>query len=788
MQIIQLPDRLSLFVLNKTVIFPHMVINITVRDQQDISLLTEIYEKQEFVGSCNLRTSNRESLTLDDIYPIGTACRVTMVRVSKPGETEFTIEGLARISFLRLLNNQQPMIALINPLIEFTDSDNAALQMLKASCLAQLKACFAAGKPLPEAALTLLDKVDNPARLADVVTIYLHPDFSSQQKVLSLIAPLDRLKFVHQLLTAARQQLHLGQKIGAKVQKGISKNQKEQLLRQQMKAIQHELGEDEDDLEKLRQAIKESGMNEATSDIALKELNRLSRMNPASPDYHSTLTYIEYLAEMPWTRESKDSLDLEHAEQILNQDHYGLEKVKDRILEYLAVCKLKKEMKGPILCLVGPPGVGKTSLGKSIARATGRSFIRLSLGGMHDEAEIRGHRRTYIGAMPGRIIQELKRCKNRNPVFMLDEVDKLGRDFRGDPASALLEVMDPEQNNTFTDHYLNVPFDLSKVMFITTANQLDPIPDPLKDRMEIIRIPGYSEAEKKPIAFRYLVPRQLENNGLTTERIMFTDEAMDKVISEYTREAGVRNLEKTIGQVLRKLAREKAGNQEPNRAVTGRDLEKFLGPREFHRELAAVHDQIGVATGMAWTPTGGDIIFIEAARMKSGSPKLTLTGSLGEVMKESAITALSYLRSLADSLELDADQFASQDIHVHVPAGSIPKDGPSAGMAIFLALLSLFSNRQTNHKVAITGEITLSGRILAVGGIKEKVLAAHRAGITHIVMPEENLKNLRDIPEDVKKEMSFSGVETIAAAIPLVIPGLTPKLAVNGQQAPAAYI
>jgi len=783
MQIIQLPDRLSLLILNQTVIFPHMVINITIRNQQDINLLTEIYEKQKFVGICNRRINNRESLTLEDIYPVGTACRVTRVSVSKPGEAKFTIEGLARISFLRLINTRQPMIALINPLVEFTDPNNAALEMLKASLLVQLKTCFAAGKSLPEAALTLLDEVDNPARLADIITIYLHPNFFSQQKVLSLINPLDRLKFVHQLLTSARQQLNLGPKIGDKLRKGMRRDQKEQLLRQQLKTIQQELGEEEDDLEKLRQAIKESGMNEATMELALKELSRLTRMNPASPDYHTTLTYLEYLNEMPWNRESETNLDLEKAERILNEDHYGLEKVKDRILEYLAVCTLKKEIKGPILCLVGPPGVGKTSLGKAIARATGRSFIRLSLGGMHDEAEIRGHRRTYIGAMPGKIIQELKRCKKRNPIFMFDEVDKLGRDFRGDPASALLEVMDPEQNNTFTDHYLNVPFDLSKVMFITTANQLDPIPAPLRDRMEIISIPGYSEAEKKIIAFRYLIPRQMKNNGFESEPIVFTDEAMDKIISEHTREAGVRNLEKTIGKVLRKLARKKVSGLKTEKAVTSRDLENFLGPQEFHHELAAVHNQIGVTTGMAWTSSGGDIIFIEAAMMQSGSPKLTLTGSLGDVMKESAITALSCLRSLANYPGLDADQFASHDIHIHVPAGSIPKDGPSAGMAIFLALLSLFSNQQADYKAAITGEITLSGRVLAVGGIKEKVLAAHRAGITHIVMPEENLKNLRDIPEDVTKEMTFSGVKTITAAIPLVIPGLTTKPAAAGTQA-----
>ncbi|MBN2332396.1 MAG: endopeptidase La [Deltaproteobacteria bacterium] len=784
---VQLPDRLSLLLLKEMVIFPHMAITIVVKNPQDIKLLTEIHDQHQLVGICNLRGSGSAPVTIEDIYPIGTACRVSIVGSAAVEQPEFTLQGIARISYLRLLDNRTPITALITPLQEASSAETTVLEMLKESSLALMKACFAAGKPLPEAALNLLDSVADPGRLADLITIYLNPEFSVQQKVLSLTNHLDRLKFVHRLLSSVHQQLHVKRGFGTGVEKELGKHQKEQLLRQQMKAIQQELGEDTNDLESLRQKIEQAEMMDSTREIILKEFNRLGKMNPSSPDYHITLTYLEYLVEMPWGRETVDNLDVAHAEQVLNEDHFGLEKVKDRILEYLAVCNLKKDLKGPILCLVGPPGVGKTSLGKSIARAMGRSFIRMSLGGMRDEAEIRGHRRTYVGAMPGKIIQELKRVKNRNPVFMLDEIDKLGKDFRGDPSSALLEVMDPEQNNSFTDHYLNLPFDLSKVLFITTANQLDPIPAPLRDRMEIITIPGYSEAEKKAIAFQYLVPRQLENNGLQDDRIMFTDEAMDTIITNYTREAGVRNLEKTIGKILRKLARRKAGGQQVEKAVTGRSVENFLGPREFHRELAAVRGKIGVVTGMAWTPTGGDIIFIEATKMKSSSPKLTLTGSLGEVMKESAITALSHLRSLEDSLGLDAELFASHDIHIHVPAGSIPKDGPSAGLTIFLALLSLFSNHPADHQTAITGEITLSGRVLPVGGIKEKVLAAHRAGIHCIVLPAENLKHLQDIPADVKEQMTFTGVDTVMAAIPLVIPGFT-AAATTAPQIPATFL
>jgi ATP-dependent Lon protease len=493
-------------------------------------------------------------------------------------------------------------------------------------------------------------------------------------------------------------------------------------------------------------------------------------MNPASPDYHNTLHYVEYISELPWQQEDRENIDIGKAEKILDEDHFGLEKVKERILEHLAVRQLNPDMKGPIICLVGAPGVGKTSLGKSIAKAMGRKFIRLSLGGVHDEAEIRGHRRTYLGAMPGKIIQELKRAGSRNPVFMLDEIDKLGRDFRGDPASALLEVMDPEQNNSFTDHYLNLPFDLSRVLFIATANQSEPIPAPLLDRMEIITLPGYSEEEKRNIACRYLIDRQRENHGLKNEKLIFTEEALDSIIDNYTRESGVRNLEKMIGKIMRKYARSKvAGETLPN-AVAHRALADLLGPTLHRKELGAYSSRVGIVTGLAWTPTGGDILFIEAALMTSQKgDNLILTGSLGDVMKESAQIALSYLKTLTCKYDIDENLYEKHQIHIHIPSGAIPKDGPSAGLALFLTLLSLACNRDADHKIAVTGEISLSGRVLPVGGIKEKVLAARRAGIKRIILPEENLKNLKDLPPAARDEMVFYGVKTIDEAIPLVI-------------------
>jgi ATP-dependent Lon protease len=547
--------------------------------------------------------------------------------------------------------------------------------------------------------------------------------------------------------------------------------QKEYILREQMKQIQEELGEEDSrmaEVVEFRKRLEASGMPEEVRTVAEREMKRLERINSSSPEYTVSRTYLDYLCGMPWTTSTPDNLDINQAKQVLDEDHYNLEKVKERILEYLAVRSLKAGKKGPILCFVGPPGVGKTSLGRSIARALGRKFIRMSLGGMRDEAEIRGHRRTYIGALPGRILQELYRAGSNNPVFMLDEVDKIGADFRGDPASALLEVLDPEQNFSFTDHYMDVPFDLSNVMFITTANQMDPVPPPLKDRMEVIKLAGYTEEEKDKIAERFLIPSEIEENGLAPTPPDFNHEAVLKIIREYTREAGVRNLQRNIGSICRKVAKELTEGKKLRKSITPRDVEAFLGPRQFYNEAASGEDRIGVVTGLAWTETGGDIIFIEATRME-GKGELILTGSLGDVMKESARTALSYVRANCEQWGIDRHAFEKVDIHIHVPGGAIPKDGPSAGAAMASAIISLFSGRPGRRDVAMTGEMTLTGRILPIGGLKEKMLASHRAGVMHIVVPERNRGDMEDIPPNVREEMEIVFVVEVSEAAEAVL-------------------
>ncbi len=761
-----LPDRLKVLALGEIVIFPMLVITITARNRNDIELLQECEQNRELIAIANQQANYSFPLTCENIFPIGTACRISRTRMNQESQLEVVLEGICRISFLRMLKVGSRPQALIagypENLIQTADSTT---QMLMESSLSLLRACCAAGQPLPESATAILEKIDHPGHLADLIIIYLQPDFATQARALALISAKDRLKMVHQLLYERQRKLNSDP--------GANNNPDPARWPQPGGVTGRAAGNDDDDLAELKKNIEALNLNESTRKTLNKELSRLQRMNPAAPDYHNTLHYIEYVSELPWQQIDKENIDLSKAEKILDEDHFGLEKVKERILEHLAVRHLNPDMKGPILCLVGAPGVGKTSLGKSIAKAMGRKFIRLSLGGVHDEAEIRGHRRTYLGAMPGKIIQELKRAASRNPVFMLDEIDKLGRDFRGDPASALLEVMDPEQNNTFTDHYLNLPFDLSRVLFIATANQSDPIPAPLLDRMEIITLPGYSEEEKRSIACRYLIDRQRENHGLKDETMVFTEEALDSIIDNYTRESGVRNLEKMIGKIMRKYARRKvAGETLPN-AVPQRDLADLLGPTLHRKELGADTSRVGIVTGLAWTPTGGDILFIEAALMTNRkSDDLILTGSLGEVMKESAQIALSYLKTLAGKYHIDEDFHEKHRIHIHIPSGAIPKDGPSAGLALFLTLLSLACNKNADHKIAVTGEISLSGRILPVGGIKEKVLAARRAGIKRIALPEENLKDLKDLPAAARDEIVFFGVKTIDDAIPLVIPAI----------------
>jgi ATP-dependent Lon protease len=619
----------------------------------------------------------------------------------------------------------------------------------------------------------LVLNTEDPGKLTDVIASQVNFSVNEKQQILEITDVKQRLEKVHYLLNKELQVLELGSKIQNEVQGELNKTQRHYYLREQLKAIKKELGEYEDEsteIEDLREKLESSKMPKDVYQVAEKELNRLARMSPMASEYTVSRTYLDWLLEMPWNKKTRDRLDVKKAEAILEEDHYGLEKVKKRILEYLAIRQLKSDMKGPILCFVGPPGVGKTSLGRSIARALGRKFSRMSLGGVRDEAEIRGHRRTYVGALPGRIIQEIKKLNSSNPLIMLDEIDKLGMDFRGDPSSALLEVLDPEQNFSFTDHYLEVPFDLSKVMFIATANIPDPIPPALKDRMEIIEINGYTEEEKLQIAERYLVPKQFNAHGITEDMLSFTSKSISKIIQHYTREAGVRNLEREIASTVRGVAKEIVEKKIKSRRISVNQLEKYLGPERYFSEIAERTSRPGVATGLAWTPVGGDILFIEASKMH-GKGELNLTGKLGDVMKESATAARSYLRSNSDKFKIDPKFYEKYDVHIHVPAGAVPKDGPSAGITMFTALYSLFTDKCVKNNLAMTGEITLRGMVLPVGGIKEKVLAAKRAGIETIIMPEKNRKDLEEIPKKNIKDINFKFVNDVDEVINFAIAG-----------------
>ncbi|MFQ6003520.1 MAG: endopeptidase La, partial [Candidatus Zixiibacteriota bacterium] len=599
----------------------------------------------------------------------------------------------------------------------------------------------------------------------------LNINVAQKQELLEIFDVKERLRKVLSHINREVEVLELSRRIQSQAATEMGKTQKEYLLREQLKAIQKELGEADErtaELDEFKKKIKEAKMPALALDAAKKELDRLSKMHPAAAEYTVSRTYLDWLTSLPWGRSTQDVLDIKKAKKILDEDHYNLDKVKERILEYLAVRKLKTDMKGPILCFVGPPGVGKTSLGMSIARAMGRKFNRISLGGMHDEAEIRGHRRTYIGALPGRIIQGIRRANSNNPVFMLDEVDKIGKDFRGDPASALLEVLDPEQNHTFSDHYLDVPFDLSKVMFITTANVLDPIPRVLRDRMEVIELPGYTDLEKLQIAKKYLIPKELENHGLKPKNLSFTDESIKKIIHDYTREAGLRNLDREITTICRKVAKRVASGEKKKVEITPQNLDQYLGPVKYFLEVVERGLQVGVVPGLAWTETGGDLMFVEATKMR-GKKSLTLTGHMGEVMKESVQAALSYVRSTAKNLGIPPDFFERYDIHVHVPAGAIPKDGPSAGITMATAIASLLTEKPIKPKLAMTGELTLRGQLLPIGGLKEKALAAYRAGIETVILPRENQKDLVEIPDEIKEKIKFVFAQTMDEVLKLAL-------------------
>jgi ATP-dependent Lon protease len=742
------------------VAFPYMLFTLFVREQE-LPLFEEAVNYNNLVALFKSRASGGSTLA-ESLHEIGTVCRVSKLVKLADGTTKVTLEGISRVRLLGIVVEKPIALGRIEAIREFVEKSIVS-EALVSSLSALLKISLSYGRPLPDDVMKMIDYIDNPARLSDLVAIYINLSLDDQQEMLETVDPIERIKKVYTRLTSEVQRLQVKGEVQAEVSKRVGRTQKEYLLREQMRQIQEELGEDDapnSDLQELKKKVAAAQMSDDVRVIAEKELKRLERINPSSPEYTVSRTYLDYLAGMPWQTGTIDNRDINQAEAVLDEDHYDLKKVKERILEYLAVRTLKEDMKGPILCFVGPPGVGKTSLGRSIARALGRKFIRVSLGGMRDEAEIRGHRRTYIGALPGRIIQEVYRCGSNNPVFMLDEVDKIGLDFRGDPASALLEVLDPEQNNTFTDHYLDVPFDLRHVMFITTANQLDPVPPALKDRMEVLVLSGYTTEEKEHIARRYLIPREIEENGLSGRPAELQPEALLRVITEYTREAGVRNLQRSIGTICRKQAKEITQGKELRTPVTPAMVEEYLGHPRFYNEVAAEQDRVGVVTGLAWTETGGDIIFVEATRMK-GKGELILTGSLGEVMRESARAALSFAQANRAGLGIPEGAFEDATIHIHVPAGSIPKDGPSAGITMATAVVSLLSDRPARRDTAMTGEISLTGRVLAIGGLKEKVLAARRAGVTSLIIPERNRNDLDDIPEEVRNELTFLFVDDV---------------------------
>jgi ATP-dependent Lon protease len=759
---VEVPDVLPVLPLRGIVIFPNQIHPFLVSRPASLRLIEDVGQASRVIGLSAQKNPEEENPAPEGLFPRGTAVRILKMLKYPDHSVRVLVQGIARIDLLDFVQLEPYFRANVRRLAESVEGDKE-LDALQAHLVSQFSKFVSLVPYLPDELQVMAMQVREPARLTDMVASYLKIAVEESQDLLSTNDVRARLEKLIVILGREIELLELGHKIQSQVQTELNKNQREYYLRQQLKAIQKELGEGDarsSEIEDLEKKIEAAKMPEDARKAADKELDRLKMIPPESAEHTVVRTYLDWLVSLPWATSTDDNLDIKHARAVLDEDHFDLEKVKERILEFLAVRKLKSDTKGPILCFVGPPGTGKTSLGRSIARALGRKFVRLSLGGIRDEAEIRGHRRTYIGSLPGRMIQGLRNAGSNNPLFILDEVDKLGTDFRGDPASALLEVLDPEQNNAFVDHYLDVPFDLSKVLFLTTANVLDPIPPALRDRMEVLELPGYTEEEKLQIAERHLVPKQISENGLGTIKIEFTKEAVSEIIRSYTREAGLRNLEREIGRVCRKIARALTEGETAPERVTPEMLHRFLGPRKFFSEAAERTQEPGVATGLAWTPNGGDILFIESTRM-NGQKGVTITGSLGDVMKESAQAALSYVRSRAVQLGISADFFEKSDLHIHVPAGAIPKDGPSAGVTIAASLASLLSTRPVRSDVAMTGEITLRGKVLPVGGVKEKVLAARRAGIKTVILPRRNESDLEDIPEEARKEMEFVFVDTV---------------------------
>ena len=760
---IEIPERLPVLPLRGVVIFPSAIVPLPISRKPSLQLVEQCLAREDkILGLVAQKTADEERPDPGDLFTRGTAGRLLKMLRYPDHSVRILVQGLRRIEIDAYEETDPYYVCRAHALVdEYEDSKD--LEAIQAHLVNQFAKFVSMIPYLPDELQLVVMNIKDPGKVTDLIASNLNISLEEKQDLLNTLSVRSRLQRLSVILNREIELLELGSKIQSQVQTELSKNQREFYLRQQMRAIQRELGEGDNrsaELEELRRKLDDAKLPEAPRKAADTELDRLRIIPPESAEHSVVRTYLEWLANLPWAVSTEDNLDLIHARCILDEDHFDLETIKDRILEYLAVRKLRQDPRSPILCFAGPPGVGKTSLGRSIARAMGRKFVRLSLGGVRDEAEIRGHRRTYVGSLPGRIVQSLKAAGSNNPLFVLDEIDKLGADFRGDPSSALLEVLDPEQNSTFVDHYLDVPFDLSRVMFITTANYLDPIPHALRDRMEVIQLSGYTEEQKLEISKRHLVPKEIRENGLDDEKIRFEDGGLVKIIRDYTREAGLRNLEREIGRVCRKVARAVTEGRTELTVITPEKVREYLGPEKFFNEVAERTGEPGVVTGLAYTPNGGDILFIEATRMK-GKKGLTLTGSLGDVMKESAQAALSLIRSRAEKLGIDPDFFDNSDLHLHVPAGAIPKDGPSAGVTMATALASLLTNRPVRPDVAMTGEITLRGAVLPIGGVKEKVLAARRAGIGTVILPKRNEKDLEDVPENVRGELRFAFAENI---------------------------
>jgi ATP-dependent Lon protease len=778
-----IPDELPLIPLRDLLVFPNLVVPLFVGRKRSITALEEAMQQHHMVALVTQRDAETADPKAKDLYRYG--CLATVMQELKlpDGTAKALVEGVMRFRIVKFTQRDPYLRVEIEPVPE-GEGHGLEVEAQMRTLVADFEQAASLGKPIPQEVLLAAVNIDEPGRLADFVAFHLNLKTEEKQAILEAVDPKKRLDKVSKFLRKELEILELGSKIQSRVRDQMTKSQREYFLREQLKAIQQELGgldEQQAEIEELKGKIKEAKMPPDVEEKAIKELGRLEKMAPGSAETSVIRTYLDWLIGLPWAVSSDEKLDLKEAARILDEDHYGLEKVKERILEYLAVHKLTEKMRGPILCFVGPPGVGKTSIGRSIARALERKFIRVSLGGVRDEAEIRGHRRTYVGALPGRIIQSISQIGTNNPVFMMDEIDKVGADFRGDPTAALLEVLDPEQNDSFSDHYLEVAFDLSDVMFITTANLLDPIQPALKDRMEVIHFPGYTEDEKVHIAEGFIIPKQLKEHGLASKRLVIEESALREMIREYTREAGVRNLERQIASICRQVARKVVEGRRRVVKVDRDSVSKFLGPPQYSFGMAGEKDEIGVATGLAWTEVGGDVMSVEATIM-SGKGDLILTGQLGEVMRESAQAAVSYIRANATRYGIDPGFHEKSDVHIHVPAAAIPKDGPSAGITMATALMSALTKCPVSRAVAMTGEITLRGNVLPIGGLKEKALAAHRAGITRVIVPKENEKDMVLVPDNVKKDVKFYFVEDVGDVIALAIP--TYKECVPGVELP----